>query len=301
MKKVLSFMLLAFLNFWIAIASELNVKSNLESWEYNFPIEVNLISNDKEAKIFYYTDWEWRMDNIKEFKNPILLKEDTTIDFYATTKNFEDTLIQTSKYTFNYSKDINIEEKNWKIIINNNSQDIQNIWYWRVEANNLNYEITPNTFIDVNKNYEINYILEDNEKVILYSPNNKVIKNFTFKKPKEIPKIEEKKQMHEEVLNWTQSILEEKTPTLVPNQLNDNQTEAIKESSWFNLNDSLKTSVIDNKNTTNKNSTKENKSNNLYIILGILVLITIYNVWLFLRKSEKFIKMQTKINKIWKK
>jgi len=48
------------------------------------------------------------MDNIKEFKKPILIKEDTQLDYYATNANYEDTLIKTSNYTFNYSKQIDI-------------------------------------------------------------------------------------------------------------------------------------------------------------------------------------------------
>lgn len=289
MKKVLLLLLLTTLNFLIANAYELKVKSNLESWEYNFPIEINLISNHKEAKIFYYTDWEWRIDNIKEFKNPILLKEDTTIDFYATTKNFEDTLIQTATYTFKYSEKIDIGEKNWKIIIKNNSNDIQNIWYWRVEANNLNYEINPNTFIDANKIFEIDYNLENNEKVFLYSPDKKVIKKFTFKKVEKLPKIEEKKEIIENSLSWSENTeiknqtLETKTSPLITTET----WEIIDDTKWkdFSLNDSLKTSIIDNK-SVNNNEIKNNKSNSLYVILLILVLITLYNTWL-LKKSKK--------------
>jgi hypothetical protein len=48
------------------------------------------------------------MDNIKEFKKSFLIKENTQIDYYATNKSYEDTLIKTSIYTFNYSKNIDI-------------------------------------------------------------------------------------------------------------------------------------------------------------------------------------------------
>lgn len=300
MKKIL-FLLLIFFNFWIVFASQLSVKPNIIPWEYNFPIEINLISNDKEAKIFYYTDWEWRLDNIKEFKKPILLKEDTTIDFYATSKNFEDTLIQTAKYTFKYSQKIDIEEKNWKIVIKNNSDEIQNIWYWIIKSNNLNYEISPNTFIDIHQTYEIDYNLEDNEKVILYSPDKKVVKEFIFKKIKKLPQIEEKKETIDTFL-WDEN--NDNVDKILNSQTNSWFTktwEVLKneELKGFSLNKSLKTSVIDN---NIKNSKKENSKDNIYIMLWILILITLYNIWLFLRKSEKFLKkVQTKSNEIWKK
>jgi hypothetical protein len=48
------------------------------------------------------------MDNIHEFIQPLFIKENTTLDFYATNKNHEDTLIQTSTYIFEYSTKIDI-------------------------------------------------------------------------------------------------------------------------------------------------------------------------------------------------
>lgn len=299
MKKIILFFLTILLNFDIVWASSLEVRSNLESWEYNFPIEINLIATDKNAKIFYYTDGEWRMDHIKEFQNPILLKEDTVIDFYATNKNFEDTLIHTSTYTLNYSRDINIWEKNGKIIIKNNSGDIQNIGYWKVEANNINYEITPNTYIENKENYVIDYEVSEWEKIQLISPDNKITQTFIYKKPllKEEQKISTKTEVS--IIENEISLSSSSWTKIENNNMYTWVIDTIEKTSQepeISLNNSLKSSVIDS-----KAQEKNTKSNNLFIILGILCIFTLYNIWLFFKKSDTFKEIKTKINKIWKK
>lgn len=288
MKKILIFITFAFLQINLVLAN-LEVKTNLESWIYDFPIEINIIVNQKDAKIFYYTDWEWRMDNIKEFKKPFLIKENTQIDYYATNKSYEDTLIKTSIYTFNYSKNIDINWEKNNIIIKNNSWDIKNIWYWRVEANNLNYEINPNTFLENNKTFKISYSLEDNEEIKLISPDKKVIKNFVYKTPKEVPENLEEKI--EEILNSTWV---ENPPIINENQIENkelikNEDEKIIENienSWFSLNENLKSSTLDTKKTWNKN--------NIYIIILIFWSLILYNVWLLLTKTETYKKIKNK-------
>lgn len=168
MKKLFLFILLIL---WIPTSfANLEVKSNLSPWNYNFPIEINLIVNDKNAKIFYYTDGIWRMDSIKEYTHPILLKENTTLDYYATNKNFEDTKIQTSNYTFTYSNKLSLIINAENIQIKNNSWDIQNIWYWTVQANTFSYTIPANTFLENKEIYTISYLATENEKIFLKSP-----------------------------------------------------------------------------------------------------------------------------------
>ncbi len=294
MKKILIFITFAFLQINLVLAN-LEVKTNLESWIYDFPIEINIIVNQKDAKIFYYTDWEWRMDNIKEFKKPILIKEDTQIDYYATNKDYEDTLIKTSIYTFNYSKNIDINWEKNNIIIKNNSWDIQNIWYWRVEANNLNYEINPNTFLEKNKTFNINYNLSDNEEIKLISPDKKVIKTFVYKIPKEVSenleeKIEENQKV-EEILNstWVENLPIINEIQIENKELIKNEGEKIIENienSWFSLNENLKSSTLDTKKTWNKN--------NIYIIILIFWSLILYNVWLLLTKTETYKKIKNK-------
>lgn len=294
MKKILIFITFAFLQINLVLAN-LEVKTNLESWIYDFPIEINIIVNQKDAKIFYYTDWEWRMDNIKEFKKPILIKEDTQIDYYATNKDYEDTLIKTSIYTFNYSKNIDINWEKNNIIIKNNSWDIKNIWYWRVEANNLNYEINPNTFLENNKTFKISYSLEDNEEIKLISPDKKVIKTFVYKTPKEVSEnLEEKIEENQKVEEILNSTWVENPPIINENQIENkelikNEDEKIIENignSWFSLNENLKSSTLDTKKTWNKN--------NIYIIILIFWSLILYNVWLLLTKTETYKKIKNK-------
>lgn len=299
MKKIIIFFILLLSQISSLLAWNLSVKTNLESWEYEFVIDVNIIANDKNAKIFYYTDWEWRMDNIKEFKKPIVIKEDTQLDYYATNKNYEDTLIQTSIYTFNYSKQIDIIWQENKIIIKNNSNKIQNIWYWQIEANNLNYEIPPNTFLNEKETFEINYDLKDNENIKLISPDKKVVKNFVYKKKwksKELPlkKINvgvDPLTTQENSISWniedinnnTKNLQEEiiKNEYIFTPEINKNE-----ENYWFKLNENLKTSTIDTKKTWNKN--------NIYIIILIFLSLILYNVWLLLTKIKNSKKNKKK-------
>lgn len=298
MKKIIIFFILL-LQISSLLASNLLVKTNLESWEYEFVIDVNIIANDKNAKIFYYTDWEWRMDNIKEFKKPIVIKEDTQLNYYATNKNYEDTLIQTSIYTFNYSKQIDIIWEENKIIIKNNSNKIQNIWYWQIEANNLNYEISPNTFLDEKKTFEINYDLKDNENIKLISPDKKVVKNFVYKKKWQSQELPLKKinvevgivTTEENSISWNiedinnnaKNLQEEiiKNEDIFTPEINKNE-----EISWFRLNENLKTSTIETKKTWNKN--------NIYIIILIFWSLILYNVWLLLTKTKNSKKNKKK-------
>lgn len=291
MKKIFIFILFAFLQINLVLAN-LDVKTNLQSWEYEFPIEINIIANQKDAKIFYYTDWVGRMDNIKEFKKPILIKENTQIDYYATNTDYEDTLIKTSIYTFNYPKNIDIFWENNQIIIKNNSQDIKNIWYWKIEADNLNYEINPNTFLEAKDSYKINYSLKDNEEIKLISPDKKMIKSFIYKITKEIPK-EIVQNSSQNTSSWeiettpvTEEIIVENEVNKEPDIKNiiEENTQTQIENSWFSLEENLKTSVIDTKKTWNKN--------NIYIIIMIFWILILYNIWLLLTKTETYKKIK---------
>lgn len=283
MKKFIIFIVLFIIKINLSIASNLEVKTNIPSWEFDSPIEINLIANEKNAKIFYYTDWEWRMDNIKEYKTPILIKEDTNIDFYASNKNFEDTLIQSASYTFKYSNNIEIKEKNAKIIIENNSWDVQNIWYWIIKADNLDYEILPNTYIENKKYYEIDYKLTKNENIAFISPDWKIKKKFTFKNVI-INNINNKLQ-EKNIWNNSWSIIINSWTEITGIKSNTwnlevNKTNQI-ENNNLDLNSQLKTSVIES------NNNNEKKQNNLYYIFWILAIVIMYNIWLFLKDKYK--------------
>lgn len=303
MKKIYIFLTLFLLQIW-QIFANLEVKTNLESGKYNFPIEINLISNDKNAKIFYYTDGVGRMDNIFEFTKPILLKSDTTIDFFATTKDFEDTPIQTVNYSFEYSDKIILILEKDKIILKNTDNEIQNIGYWKIESNNLNYEITPNTFLEKNKTFSINYTLGNNEKISLYSPDKKKKSEEIYQIPqteeiitpsKNNQKIETISEIPEEIspLTWEESVLSweissQENTSIETHLLSGSQLESTENS--FEVNENITASVW------------EKKINNkifffLFYLLSIIILSIIsYNIYIVQSKSTK-LKISAKFRK----
>lgn len=303
MKKIYIFLTLFLLQIW-QIFANLEVKTNLESGKYNFPIEINLISNDKNAKIFYYTDGVGRMDNIFEFTKPILLKSDTTIDFFATTKDFEDTPIQTVNYSFEYSDKIILILEKDKIILKNTDNEIQNIGYWKIESNNLNYEITPNTFLEKNKTFSINYTLGNNEKISLYSPDKKKKSEKIYQIPqieeiitpsKNNQKIETISEIPEEIstLTWEESVLtweisSQENTSIETHLLSGSQLESTENS--FEVNENITASVW------------EKKINNkifffLFYLLSIIILSIIsYNIYIVQSKSTK-LKISAKFRK----
>ncbi len=303
MKKIYIFLTLFLLQIW-QIFANLEVKTNLESGKYNFPIEINLISNDKNAKIFYYTDGVGRMDNIFEFTKPILLKSDTTIDFFATTKDFEDTPIQTVNYSFEYSDKIILILEKDKIILKNTDNEIQNIGYWKIESNNLNYEITPNTFLEKNKTFSINYTLGNNEKISLYSPDKKKKSEEIYQIPqieeiitpsKNNQKIETISEVPEEIstLTWEESVLSweissQENISIENHLLSGSQLESTENS--FEVNENITASVW------------EKKINNkifffLFYLLSIIILSIIsYNIYIVQSKSTK-LKISAKFRK----
>lgn len=301
MKKWIIFLMILWNIFWVTYAQNLEVKANIPSGTYSFPIEINLLVNDKDAKIFYYTDGEWRMDHIKEFNKPIILKENTQLDFYATTKNYEDTLIQTLYYTFDYSKKIILQEKNGKLVIKNNSSDIQNIWYWKIEANNLSYELSPNTYLESWEIYNTQYSLQNDETAQLYSPDNIKKQSFHFKK--EIPKTQEidspktQKVSQTSTVSQTQETPNETKSWTAQEPLSIQPIANTWETSTSSILWETRWSVLDTSGSESKNE----KSKNLLYILAFLGIFTLYNIWLFLKKNWTFEQMKTKINKIWKK
>lgn len=303
MKKIYLFLALFLLQIW-QIFANLEVKTNLESGKYNFPVEINLISNDKNAKIFYYTDGVGRMDNIFEFTKPILLKDDTTIDFFATTKDFEDTPIQTANYSFEYSDKIILILEKDKIILKNTDNDVQNIGYWKVESDNLNYEITSNTFLEKNKTFSINYTLKNNQKITLYSPDKKEKKQEIYKTPPKeeiitLPKTEETTENISEVsdeilsLSWeenilTGEILPQENTSLDNNILSGSQIESTENN--FQVNENITASVWEKK-ISNKIFFF------LFYLLSIIILSIIsYNIYIVQSKSTK-LKISAKFRK----
>ncbi len=293
MKKLL-YLLYLFIILVNTSFAELDVKSNIPSWEYNKVLEIFLNSNESESKIFYYLDWLGQIENILEYKAPILIKKDTEINFFATNKDFQDTKIKTSNYKINYNNNINLDLESWIIKIKNNSNEIQNIWYWIIESDNFLYEIKKNTFLEPNTYYNIDYKLNNNTKVNLYSPDKKLLKSNIYKiKPKEI--IEEK----EDFLAETWSNLEVNSWEILSNNIEENNKNIININSWEILSNSWKISKEETKEfnlsqnivSSSQNSIKEEKKINIYFIITFLIIIKIISI-----TSYYFYNKKIKIN-----
>jgi hypothetical protein len=307
MKKILIWLLIFTLSFWITKANDLDINANLESWEYEFVIEVNLNANDKNAKIFYYTDGEWRMDHIYEYKKwkPLILKNYTTLNYYAIWENYTETQIKENIYEFNYPKKFKISFKNNKIIIKNENSDIVNFWYFRVNWDNLDYEVDKNTFIEKWESFEVNYNWKIWEELKLFSPDNKEIISYKIQaevKKEEIKVEDTKKEIveinkdesiktEENSQSWSVSETESWETTKDDNGETNNevtqdiaiptQESKIEENKEENidLNEELKSSVTDKKNNS--------LTFIIYIFLFLVFWITAYNIVFVIRKKIK--------------
>lgn len=226
MKKIL-FIILWLLFFQNSFAVEdLSINANIDSWEYDQVLEVYLNSNNKDAKIYYYTDGIWRMNNLKEYKNsPIIIKKDTKLDYFATLNEFDTTIIKENNYSFNFPSYLKIYYEQNNIIIKNSWAETINLGYRNIKWLNLNYIIPSNTFLNPNEIYTLNYNISANEDINLYSPDQKVTQKYNYKpivtkinknneqtKNKLNPTNDIKKTSVDEVLAWAQaSILNSKT------------------------------------------------------------------------------------------
>lgn len=304
MKKTILFLVFFFLPIWQVLAI-LEVKTNLAPGNYNFPIEVYLMVNDKDAKIFYYTDGIGRMDTILEYKKPLILKEETTLDFFATTKDYEDTPIQSAKYTFTYSNKIILSVEEKKITVKNTDSDVQNIWYWKIESDTLNYEITPNTFLEKNQTFILDYIPKELEKIILYSPDKKEKRSQIYKTPPKEEIEKDKIKVVEEVK------IENISPTLLEEIITETWWELSPfEENWISLEDESASWNIEIPKSTDFQLTEnitasiqDRKTNNWvffflsYLLWVAFMSIISYNIYISQRKNNSLKKIFHKIKK----
>lgn len=276
---ILFFIINCFSNYTYA---DLNIKPNIGWWTYNNSIEINLLSNSENTKIYYYTDWEWRLDNQKEYNwTPIIIKESTTLNYHGFIDMKNSTLINETKYIINYPQNFIINYNNWKIGIKNNSKETINISYWKIEADNISYEIYKNTFLDKWKLYKLDYNGKGLEYIYFISPDNKV--KITYQIPIKIV------QKNNDLINQENkaddvALINIKDSEILPenNILNNNQIQSFDSKNekvewWFDINKHLKTSISDT-DTNNKNI--------------IYILIVIFSIWII---SKIILYM----NKIW--
>lgn len=292
MKKYLLWLMLS--SFFVPLSyATLIVKPNLEWWVYHFPIEIYLNTNQKNAKVFYYTDGIGRQDTTKQYRDPILLKSNTDLEYYAVWEEFEDTVIGKSIYTFEYSNALELIIKDNTVLIQNNSSEIQNIGYWHIEWLSLNYTISPNIFIEPKKYFSLDYHAKNGEKISLYAPDGWLKKSTLYTKTPpsppqtliNIPTNTENNDTEDANLLWEQSeIWANLSPSLGSNQT---QTWAVwlSEDQVFHLGENLTSDITQQREQSSKNIFLT-----FFLLLWSAVLFIIsYNTYLYTYK------------KIWKK
>lgn len=289
--KIITFILL-FFTIQKAIWADFEIKTNIPWWEYKNVLEIYLVSNKKDTKIFYYLDNEWRFDNIKEFSwNPIIVKKDSTINFFSAIDEIKSTPIKQENFIFNYPKQIELWYKDWKIFLKNKTNEIINIWYWKIYWDNLNLIIPKNYYLNPDENFEIYYQIKENENISIFSPDDKVSKKYIHnlkattiqKKPNtnlDKPQIIEKEIEENKNINSDLVINKE-----------------VKLLSFDDILWTSKWSALEYKNLAN---TPENKKNNQNVLIFwfiiSLAIIILHNLFLNIRQ-KKLANLKKKRNK----
>lgn len=288
--KIITFILL-FFTIQKAIWANLEIKTNIPWWEYKNVIEIYLVSNKKDTKIFYYLDNEWRFDNIKEFNwNPIIVKKDTTINFFSAIDEIKSTQIKQEFFNLNYPNNVEIGYKEGKIFLKNNTNEIINIWYWKIYADNLNLIIPKNYYLNPSENFEIFYQIKENENISLYSPDDKITKKYTHK-PKAVTSEKKNTPPRKDI----------KKPEIQPQINTEISSDLVqKEVKLISFDDILwntKWSALEYKNLSN---TPENKKNNQNVLIFWFIIslsiIILHNFFLNIRQ-KKLANLKKKRNK----
>lgn len=310
MKKIIIAILLIFIPnislAWAPLQTNTNIDqadviATMDSWIYDKVIEVKLIPNDDQAKVFYYTDSIWRFDEQIQYKlwSSIEIKKDTILNYHSISNNITASLIKENKYTFNYPKNLEIIYENNNIFIKNNENKNVYLRWWKI----WNFEIKENIELFPSETYKYNYDLKENETISLFSPDDNKIDSFTKKtiqKEKIVQNNNIKKEAdsNENEAENTNSI--EKNDIKVENNSSEinnlvntwekideqKSTNSIENTTWVedskwnlsNISNDLKTSIIDK---------KDSKNNYNFIILIIVFFIIWMIWWIIYNKKEK--------------
>lgn len=315
MKKIIIAILLVFIPnislAWAPLQANTNIDqadviATMNSWIYDKVINVKLIPNDDQAKVFYYTDSIWRFDEQIQYKlwSSIEIKKDTILNYHSISNNITASLIKENKYTFNYPKNLEIIFENNNIFIKNNENKNVYLRWWKI----WNFEIKENIELFPSETYKYNYDLKENETISLFSPDDNKIDSFTKKTiQKEIiiknDNIKKEEDSNKNEAENTNSI--EKNDTKLENnsseinnlvntweKIDNNEideqkpTNNIENSTWLedskwnisNISNDLKTSIIDK---------KDSKNNYNFIILIIVFFIIWMIWWIIYNKKEK--------------
>lgn len=284
--KILILLIILLLTNKSSIASEFEIKTNIKWWEYKNVWEVYLNSNQKNIKIFYYLDDEWRFDNIKEFNwNPIILKKDTTINFFSAIDEINSTTIQQEKFTFKYPENIKLWYLNWKIFIENYQNEIIDLWYRKIYWDNISLVIPKNYYINPWEKFEVFYSMKDLETLNLYSPDDKINKKFQFKNI---------------TIKNNETLKNENDKINIDKEIKNDLKEEEKNIEMINLSEillNIKSSSLEYKNLYKDPTNDKNNKYSLLIWLIISIfIITIHNF--FVNTREKKLK---NIKKKWNK
>lgn len=289
-QKILLFALLAWIAWYAVIfANDLQVRSNIDSGNYDFALEVYLLSNDKNAKIFYYTDGIGRFDTLKEFipNEPLIIKKDTTLNFYAINDMNNSTKIAEAQYSFSYPENIKLSYEDEKIIIKNISGKTINIGYFQIESELLKYEIYKNTFLWPQETYTLKYIAKPSDAIKLITPDGKQITRFEVQPPKpEEPKT-----------TPPENILIENVQEIAPVENTQNSQETREEQAQI----LEQNEIISLENIKASASETKTASKDIYFLLygfvAFIFFMTCYNIFTLIQTHKKSKNKNKKLSK----
>ena len=304
MKTKIKIIFSIFLLSWSAqsSANELIVQANIDSGNYDFALEVYLNSNDKNAKIFYYTDGIGRFDTLKEFKynNPIIIKKDTILNYYAINDLNNSTKIKESQYSFSYPKNIEISYKNDTIFLTNISEKTINIGFFKIESNVLNYEVSKNTFLKSWEFFSLKYIPKTEDVLEFFIPNGEKISRFEIKNTSEFFPSPDARNSEDNILTELQEQpLETSQSWSILNNQNLSSSTAI--TPLETQTEIIPTPIFSPENLKASAWETKNSPTNIYVLLygfvAFLFAMTCYNIFTLIKTNRNIKNKNKKISK----
>ncbi len=267
-----------------------DVNSNIESWEYNYPIEIYLNPTDKESKIFYYTDWEWRFDNIKEFSKPIIIYEDTKLNYFATLW-YESTKIKENNYIFKYNSNLELINIDDYLYLKNNNNDIVNIYYRNIFSDDFNLKIEKNIFLNPWEKYKINYKIKEKKDFYIKSPDWEINKIFNINIIKKENPIKNETLENEDISITSNEYQKENLSTIEKQEEIKKEDFIIEKESNIKDENYLKNIKSNIQEIEKQNIIIEKQNNNnfyIFIILFVIItlIITVYNIYVVVKNAK---------------
>lgn len=291
MKKIV-FVLWSFLLSISPTYAQLDVKANIAWGTYDSVLEVYLIANQKDAKIFYTTSPTGQVNELKQFQNtPILIKENTSLNFFAWAPEYESTKIQEENYTIRYPQNISVQYQDGKIILKNNSSESINIMYWSIEAGDFSHTFEKNSYIAPLGNITIPYHEKKSQQTFqLFSPDKHLVSTSIYTEKKQVSG--EKKSIDPPLSSQTSPLSQTGTQASLPsnNTPETNYWEPFSPERWV---DELKASA---------NDIKMNKEDQIfYFILWffwlMLLIMNSHQIYQTIKNEPQWAVMKKKSKK----